>query len=113
MGQPTLRTIDYRTYKSRNMKQIFTLLLSICLLDVMVFAQDRAPYLTKSLSGNNVNAVYARTSGGNIQVTGVSASEARIEVYISDNGKNLSKYEVTKRLKEDYELTVEMDGNKL
>lgn len=95
------------------MKRIFTLFLTICLLGVVVHAQDREPYLTKSLSNDKINSVYARTSGGGIQVTGVSANEARIEVYITMNGKTISKQEVAEKLKDDYNLTVEVSGNKL
>jgi hypothetical protein len=98
-----------------NMKKIIMLMLPVLLLNIMVYAQDsREPYLTKTLSKDAVNSVYARTSGGGIQVTGVSAGEARIEVYISgNNSKTLSKDEISKRLQEDYTLTVEVSGNKL
>ncbi|MGC3944724.1 MAG: hypothetical protein QM762_09405 [Chryseolinea sp.] len=96
------------------MKRILPLLLCICLLGVMVNAQDRTPYQTKSLSGDKISSVFARTSGGNIMVSGVSASEARIEVYVSSGNKNtLSNEEISKRLKEDYDLTVAVEGNKL
>ena len=36
----------------------------------------------------SINQVDAKTSGGGIQVTGVSASEARIEVYVNGNGRH-------------------------
>ena len=96
------------------MKKTFTLLFAICFWAITVDAQDSQPYLTKSLSKESVNSVFARTSGGNILVSGVSAGEARIEVYITgNNNKTLSNEEITKRLKEDYSLTVEVTGNKL
>jgi hypothetical protein len=95
------------------MKRIFSLLFSICLITSIVHAQDREPYLSKSLSNETINTVFARTSGGNIAVSGVSAGEARIEVYITSNGKTISKEEISKRLKEDYTMTIEVSANKL
>lgn len=96
------------------MKRMFSLLLVICLSGSIVFAQDtREPYMTKSLSGATVATVFARTSGGNIQVSGVSASEARIEVYITASNKTFSNEDISRRLKEDYNLTVEVAGNTL
>jgi len=97
------------------MKKIFILLFSICLLGSTVYAQDgRAPYLSKPLSGETVTSVFARTSGGNIQISGVSAGEAHIEVFItSNNNKTISNEEISKRLKEDYDLTIEVTGHKL
>lgn len=88
-------------------------MLGICLLTISVSAQERSPYQTKSLSANKINSVYARTSGGNILVSGVNASEARIEIYVSAGNKSLSNDEISKRLKEDYDLTIEVEGSKL
>jgi hypothetical protein len=96
------------------MKKIFHVLLTILVLGSTLHAQDREPYLTQSLSKETVSNVFARTSGGHIQVSGVSAGEARIEVYItSNNGKNLSKEEISKRLKEDYTMTIGVSAGKL
>jgi hypothetical protein len=97
------------------MKKILNLLLVTLILGSTVYAQkDGEPYLSKSLSKETVANVFARTSGGNILVAGVSASEARIEVYItSNNNKTISKEEIKKRLEEDYKMTVEVTGNKL
>jgi hypothetical protein len=98
------------------MKKIFTLLSILLVLTITVHAQkDGQPYLTKSLSKESVAEVFARTSGGSIDVAGVAAGEARIEVYITGNNNNqsLSKEEIKKRLEEDYKLTVEVSANKL
>jgi DUF4097 and DUF4098 domain-containing protein YvlB len=73
-------------------------------------------YLNKSLTADAINQVDARTSGGDIQVTGVSnSSEARIEVYVTENGHHgeYSKEEIQSRINADYDLTVSASGNKL
>ncbi len=72
-------------------------------------------YLNKSLTGDAINQVEAKTSGGGIEVTGVSPSEARIEVYINGNGRHndYTKEEITKILSEDYDFSVTVSGNKL
>jgi DUF4097 and DUF4098 domain-containing protein YvlB len=73
-------------------------------------------YLNKSLTADAINQVDARTSGGDIQVTGVSnSSEARIEVYVTENGHHgeYSKEEIQSRVNADYDLTVSASGNKL
>jgi hypothetical protein len=63
-------------------------------------------YLNKPLSSDAINQVDAKTSGGGIQVTGVSPSEARIEVYVNGNGRhnNYTKAEVDKIMAEDYDF---------
>jgi DUF4097 and DUF4098 domain-containing protein YvlB len=72
-------------------------------------------YLNKPLSAESINQVDAKTSGGGIEVTGVSPSEARIEVYISQNGHHgdYSKEEIEKLISSDYELSVTTSANKL
>jgi hypothetical protein len=97
------------------MKKIFNLLLVTLLLISTVYAQkDGEPYLSKSLSNERVATVLARTSGGNILVAGVSASEARIEVYItSNNDKTISNEEIKQRLQKDYKMTISVNGDKL
>ena len=72
-------------------------------------------YLSKPLSSDAINQVDAKTSGGGIQVTGVSPSEARIEVYVNGNGRHNSytKAEVDKIIAEDYDFSVTVSGNKL
>jgi hypothetical protein len=101
----------------RNMKKYF-LLAAIITVSFAVIAQDKfdkEPYMTKSLSSENVKSTDVQTSGGGISVAGVnSAAETKVEVYISsNNGRNeISKEEIAKRL-EDYELTVSVSNNKL
>jgi DUF4097 and DUF4098 domain-containing protein YvlB len=58
--------------------------------------------------------VEANTSGGRIRVTGVSESEARIEVYISGNNRHdIPKEEIQKRLEESYDFSVTAADHKL
>jgi hypothetical protein len=74
------------------------------------------PYQTKSLASEAIKNVKVETSGGSISVTGVSNSEARIEVYIRGNNgkdKNLSKEEIQKRLDEYYDLNISVSNNKV
>jgi hypothetical protein len=71
-------------------------------------------YYSKTLSAESINQVEAKTSGGGIDVTGVSPSEARIEVYVTQNNHHgvYSKEEIEKTIKEDYEFSVTASGNK-
>ncbi|MEJ7647295.1 MAG: DUF4097 family beta strand repeat-containing protein [Chryseolinea sp.] len=97
------------------MKRILNVAL-FCGLCLTAAAQgnDNSAYLNKSLSKDAIKEVYARTSGGGILVTGVSESEARIEVYVrSNNNDNLSKDEAKKRIEEDYDLEVTASSGKL
>lgn len=72
-------------------------------------------YINKTLSTDAIRQVEARTSGGGIEVNGVGASEARIEVYVKENGRHGSstKEEIEKMIASDYDLTVTSADNKL
>lgn len=95
----------------------YLLLVALLLPTRILFAQDgrqKEPYLTRTLSADNIREVEARTSGGSITVTGVAPSEARIEVYIfSNNNSKLTKEEIKERLDELYNLDVSVANNKL
>ena len=96
------------------MKKTF-LFLFIITLSLAVTAQEKTPYMTKSLSSESVKSTEVQTSGGSISVTGVnSAAETKVEVYISSNNgrDNISKEEIEKRL-EEYDLNVTVSNNKL
>lgn len=96
------------------MKKFFLVIL-ISIVGYAVHAQDKTPYMTKSLSNESVKSVEVETSGGSISVTGVnSAAETKVEVYIwSNQGRdNLSKEEIEKRLQR-YDLNVSVSNNKL
>src|SRR5215203_4214836 len=97
------------------MRKLFLLNLVIA-IGFSVAAQNKEPYMTKSLSNESVKSTEVQTSGGSITVTGVnSAAETKVEVYISSNmGKEntLSKEEIEKRLQK-YDLNVSASNNKL
>lgn len=82
-----------------------------------VMAQkEKEPFMTKSLSNESIKNAVAQTSGGSISITGVSPSEARIEVYVypnNSNQANLSKEEIQQRLNELYDLNINVANNKL
>lgn len=78
--------------------------------------QDKEPFMTKSLSKESIKDIKMVTSGGNITVSSVNASEARLEVYVQPNNSRqnpMTKEEIQKRLDEDYDLIISTDNNKL
>ncbi|HEY9196785.1 MAG TPA: DUF4097 family beta strand repeat-containing protein [Mucilaginibacter sp.] len=94
--------------------------LLLCLLAgqaAAVLAQDgdgKTPYLTKSLANDAINSVVVNTSAGGIEVSGRSGQAPRVEVYIrGNNGHELSKDEIKKRLDEDYDLSVTVIGHEV
>ena len=93
----------------------FLLMVVIFTFSVAVIAQDKTPYMTKTLSGESIKSTEVQTSGGSISVTGVNnASETKVEVYVySNRGRDdLSKEEIEKRLQE-YDLNITVANNKL
>ena len=91
------------------------LLLSMVGFSVAVTAQDKDPYLTQSLSKENIKKVNVETSGGSIMVTDASAAEARIEMYVTPNNNvtGISKDELKKRLEENYVVKINVAGDVL
>jgi hypothetical protein len=98
------------------MKTYLTLFIVAC-QSVAAFAQDnenQAPYLTKSLTHDAISSVVVNTSAGGINVSGQTGQEPRIEVYIKgNNGRTLSKEEIKKRLDEDYDMNISVNGHEL
>ena len=97
------------------MRKLF-LMAFITAVSFFANAQNKEPYMTKSLSSESVKSTEVQTSGGSITVTGVnSAAETKVEVYISSNmgrENTLSKEEIEKRLQK-YDLSVSVSNNKL
>src|ERR1700753_1853984 len=96
-------------------RTIFTLCFATC-LSVAALAQDyKTPYLTKSLSSDAINSVVVSTSGGGIMVTGGGGQSPRIEVYItgSNSHEPLSKEEIQKRLDQNYDMNIAVNGHEL
>jgi DUF4097 and DUF4098 domain-containing protein YvlB len=78
--------------------------------------QEHEPFMAKTFPRGSVKNVEAETSGGNISVVGSSTGDARVEVYIHDNNhwnELLSKEEIQKRLDEQFDLKVDLDGDKI
>ncbi|MFI5159856.1 MAG: DUF4097 family beta strand repeat-containing protein [Sphingobacteriales bacterium] len=98
------------------MKTYF-LLFFLALSSLAVLAQDneKTPYLTKSLSNDAISSVVVKTSAGGISVSGESGQQPRIEVYIQGNNGNreLSKEEIKRRLDENYDMSIAVDGHEL
>ena len=98
------------------MKKIFAIVACSLWLAASLSAQtDKTPFMTRSLSAESVKNAQVKTSGGNITVSGVANSEARVEVYATpNNGKeNLSKDEIQQRLNERYNLDINISGGKV
>ena len=98
------------------MKKI-SLILLVSIIGSTIMAQERPAFLTKSLSAETVKQVEVETSGGNISVESVPASQARVEVFIWPSGKNknatVSKDDIQKRLDELYDVKISVADNKL
>ncbi|MEP6583433.1 MAG: hypothetical protein ABJA90_04180 [Ginsengibacter sp.] len=99
------------------MKKYF-LLSAMAFIVLATNAQNKSDkvYLSKSFSGESINNVVSETSGGNITVTAVDASESHVEVFINQNNnwkKELSDDEIKSRIDNDYNLNVSVNGNKL
>lgn len=76
---------------------------------------EKTPFLTRSLSTEIIKNIYARTSGGSIEVTGMDTGNTRLEVHVNtNNNKNpISKEDIQKQLDEDYDFTLFTSENKL
>jgi DUF4097 and DUF4098 domain-containing protein YvlB len=96
------------------MKTLLAFFIVAC-YGITAYAQDdRTPFLTKQLGNDAINSVVVSTSAGGIFVTGRSGEAARIEVYIRGNNNNeLSKDEIRKRLDEDYDMNISVNGHEL
>ncbi len=93
----------------------YLLLFLIACQSYVAFGQDsKTPYEVKSLANDAIKEVFVKTSGGSILVSGQAGESARIEIYVQgNNGMDLSKQEIKKRLDEDYDLEVAVTGHEL
>jgi DUF4097 and DUF4098 domain-containing protein YvlB len=94
----------------------YLLLLFIACQGYVAAAQDwnKTPYQTKSLANDAIKSVYVETSGGSIFVSGASGEAPRVEVYVhGNNGSELSKADIEKRLADDYELEVSVSNHEV
>jgi DUF4097 and DUF4098 domain-containing protein YvlB len=101
------------------MKKVFFafFLMSVTLLAQAQFNSSKDPFIVKSLSGESFQKIDAATSHGNISVSPVASSEARIEVYIRGTGnisdQKLTKEEIQSRLDDNYSLEVSVTNGEL
>src|SRR5271165_504549 len=94
----------------------YILLLLIACQTYVAFGQDwnKTPYETKSLSNDAIKAVYVKTSGGSITVSGEAGQAPRVEVYVHGNsGLELSREEIKKRLDQDYDLMISVGDHEV
>jgi|SRR5665213_1114281 len=95
----------------------YLMLLFLACQSAIALAQDngrQTPYLTKSLAGDAINKVIVSTSAGGIMVSGRTGEAPRIEVYIKGkNGQELTKEDIKKRLEEDYDMNISVNGHEL
>lgn len=95
----------------------YLLLLFLACQTAVTLAQDdenKTPYLTKSLANDAINSVVVSTSAGGIAVSGEQGQSPRVEVYIrGNNNQHLTKEEIQKRLDEDYDLSVSVNGHEV
>lgn len=97
-------------------KYLFLLLFAASNVLILHAQTNQEPFMTRSLSNESIRNVEVQTSGGSIAVSGVSAGEARIEVYVKPNNGDsdaLSKEEIQKRLNEDYSMNISVSNNKV
>lgn len=98
------------------MKTYILLFLLAC-QGIAAFAQDeehRTPYLTKSLANDAISSIMVKTSAGGIFVSGRSGEKPRVKVYIrGNNNRELSNEEIKKRLDEDYDMSITVNGHEL
>lgn len=96
------------------MKKYLLLLFVACQGYAALAQSNRVPYMTKSLASSGIKAVFVKTSGGSIAVSGASGQQPRIEVYVTGNNGNndLSTDEIKKRL-ENYILDIAISNGEL
>jgi hypothetical protein len=103
-------TLEKNNYNMKRLLFVFA-----CGLPFMTL-KAQTPYLQKSFPRESIRQLQAETSGGNISVSGEPSGEARIEVYIKPNNSrdgSISKEEIQRRLDEQFDLTVGVEGGVL
>jgi hypothetical protein len=94
----------------------YLLVLFIACQSCVALAQDfsKTPYDTKSLANDAIKEVDVKTSGGSITVSGAPGEAPRIEMWVhGNNGLELSKDDIKKRLDEDYDVEVSVSNHEL
>lgn len=74
------------------------------------------PFAVKTFPSAAIKELETETSGGNLSITGQTTGDAKVEMYVQGNngwGLGVSKEEIQKRLDEQYDVTIAVEGNKL
>ena len=103
-------TLEKNNYYMKRLLFVF-----VCGLQIAAL-KAQSPYMQKSFPRESVHKLVSETSGGNISVSGETSGEARVEVYIHpNNGRDgsVSKEEIQRRLDEQFDLTVAVEGGEL
>ncbi len=97
------------------MKKILMSLLVLSTAAATQAQDNKTPFMTKSFPASSVKSVESTTSGGNISVSGTATTNATVEVYIQSGNsrKTYTNDEIKKKLDEEWELTVAVEGQKL
>ena len=99
----------------KNLKSAIVLFLLCQAFIASAQNNNQEPYLNKPFANADIKHVNVKTSGGSIAITGGSATEAHVEVYVNpnnSNGETISKEEIAQRMK-DYDLDVSISGTEL
>ncbi len=90
-------------------------LISACSVSHAQFESAKDLYLTKSFKDSPFKKINAETTHGNIFVSVVPATEAKIEVYVRSSNSDvfLSKEEIQKKLDEYYSIDISVSGDML
>jgi len=83
---------------------------------LIVHGQGNTPFSVKTFPSAGIKEVETETSGGNIAVYGQTTGDARVEMYVQSNngwGSGLSREDAEKRLSEQYDVTIAVQGDRL
>jgi hypothetical protein len=95
-------------------KSVLLMIGGMIVLTAGAQSYEHQPFMTKTFPRAAVKAIEAQTSGGNVSVEGIATGDARVEVYVSGDGRRQpEKEEIQKMLEEQYDLQVSMEGSKL
>ena len=92
-----------------------TIFAATCSVTIAQSGSSKDPYLTKSFKDVSFKKINAETSHGNITVSIVPASDAKVEVYVNPTNDNdrLTKEEIQKKLDEYYSIDISVSGDLL
>lgn len=74
------------------------------------FTNNQNPYRVETFSIGSPGELDIRTSGGSIKVTGSENGSVRVEMYVSKNGRSLSKNDTDLS---EFDINIRQSGNKI